>query len=219
MEFRQTKTADRTQNLDQFTAFDRDEKIVRQRLDALLAINAETAREKALFHSDAEKLEADLMQNPLSLEKTFSYFGLLLGLFPPSAMFLKFALEGRVEGWVFGIMLIVNLISATVGFFSGKVVAKGIRAVEQLSWSKMLLALPFLGLLWGIVSGAAGGIIVFIFGAVFGGILGGIVGSVALPLFTIFHRLMKKGENIELKHFLPIAFGATFVICGFILGL
>lgn len=83
----------------------------------------------------------------------------------------------------------------------------------------MVLALPFIGLLWGGVAGAAGGIVVFIFGAFFGAILGGMVGSVALPLFTIFHRLLKKGESIERKHFLPLAFGITFIICGFIFGL
>ena len=83
----------------------------------------------------------------------------------------------------------------------------------------MLPALALIGLLWGAVSGAAGGVIVFFFGAFFGAVLGGIVGSVALPLFTVFHRWLKKGESIELKHFLPVAFGVTFVICGFILGL
>ncbi len=188
-------------------------------MNTLLALNAETARQKAMFRSDREKLEAELMKNPLTLEKTFSYFGLLLGAFPPAALFLRFAFEGKVEGWVFGVMLIINLISAVVGFFSGKIVARLIRHLENNSWSAMLLALPFIGLLWGGVSGAAGGIVVFIFGAFFGAILGGMVGSVALPLFTIFHRLLKKGESIELKHFLPLAFGVTFIICGFIFGL
>jgi hypothetical protein len=172
-----------------------------------------------MYQSDREKLEADLMKNPLGLEKTFSYFGLLLGAFPPAAMFVRFAIDGRVEGWVFGVMFIINLISAVVGFFSGKVVAKIIRPVENSRWSAMLLILPFIGLLWGAVSGAAGGIIVFVFGAFFGAILGGLVGSAALPIFTVFHRLLKKGELIELKHFLPVAFGVTFIICGFILGL
>ncbi len=143
----------------------------------------------------------------------------MLGAFPPAALFLRFAFEGKVDGWVFGVMFIINLISAVVGFFSGKIVAKIVRYIENNSWSVMLLALPFIGMLWGGVSGAAGGIVVFIFGAFFGAILGGMVGSVALPIFTIFHRLLKKGESIELKHFLPIAFGVTFVICGFILGL
>ncbi len=172
-----------------------------------------------MYRSDREKLEAELMKNPLSLEKTFSYFGLILGALPPAAMFIRFAIDGRLDGWVFGVMFIINLISAIVGFFSGKVVAKTVRFFETKSWSAMILALSFVGLFWGMISGGAGGIIIFIFGAFFGAILGGIVGSIALPLFTILHRLMKKGENIELKHFLAIAFGITFVICGFILGL
>ena len=219
MEIRNTQTADRHQNLNQFAGFDGDGELVKQRLNTLLAINAETARAKAMYASDREKLEADSMKNPLSLEKTFSYFGLLLGAFPPAAIFVRFAIDGRLDGWVFGVMFIINLISAVVGFFSGKLVAKMVRLVENSSWSAMLLALPLIGLLWGAVSGAAGGVIIFVFGAFFGAVLGGIVGSIALPFFTVFHRLLKRGESIELKHFLPVAFGVTFIICGFILGL
>jgi hypothetical protein len=219
MEFRETQTAYRKQNLNQFEGLDRDGELIQQRLNSLLTINAETARRKAMYASDREKLESELMTNPLSLEKTFSYFGLILGAFPPAAMFLRFAIDGKMDGWMFGVMFIINLISAIVGFFSGKVIAKTVRFFETKSWSAMILMMPLIGLLWGMVSGGAGGIIVFIFGAFFGAILGGIVGSIALPVFTIFHRLMKKGENIEFKHFLPIAFGVTFVICGFILGL
>lgn len=172
-----------------------------------------------MYYSEREKLEAEAMKNPLSLEKTFSYFGLILGTFPPVAMFIRFAIDGHLEGWIFGVMLIINLISSVVGFFSGKVIAKAIRYFENLNWTTMIFALPFLGLLWGIVSGGAGGIIVFVIGAFFGAIFGGIVGSIALPAFTILHRSLKKGEMIELKHFLPIAFGITSIICGFILGL
>jgi hypothetical protein len=219
MEIRETQTASRHYNLNQYAGFDRDGELVNQRLNTLLAINAETARQKAMYRTDKEKLEAELMKNPLSLDKTFSYFGLILGAFPPAAMFIRFAIDTRLEGWVFGIMLIINLISAVVGFFSGKLVAKAVRSAENLGWFSMILVLPFLGLLWGGISGAAGGIIVFVFGALFGAILGGIVGSAALPVFTIIHRLLKRGESIELKHFLPVAFGITFVICGFILGL
>jgi hypothetical protein len=172
-----------------------------------------------MYRSDREKLEAELMKNPLSLEKTFSYFGLLLGAFPPAAMFIRVAVEGKLDGWVFGVMFIINLISAVVGFFSGRIVAKAMRFYENKSWTTMLLAMPFIGLLWGAAAGAAGGVVVFIFGALAGAMLGGIVGSAALPAFAIFHRWLKKGESIEQKHFLPIAFGVVLTICGFIFGL
>jgi hypothetical protein len=83
----------------------------------------------------------------------------------------------------------------------------------------MVFALPFRGVLWGIITGGAGGIIVFFIGAFFGALLGSMVGSVALPAFTVFHRLLKKGDLMDARHFLPIGFGVTFIICALILGL
>ena len=121
--------------------------------------------------------------------------------------------------WQIGVFAIVNLIAAVVGYFSGKVVGKLVGELEKMSWTSMLLILPFLGLLWGILAGGAGGIIIFIVGAIFGAAIGGAVGAAALPAFTVFHRLLKKGDLIEGRQFLPIAFGVTFVICAFILGL
>ena len=222
MDARTTQTATRQSNLDEIASYQRDSEIVRQRLDYLLAVNAETARQKAMFQSDKEKLEADLMKNPLNSEKTYAYFGLLLGTFPPAAFFTKFAIDSRIalgeEAWIFGVLFIVNLISAVVGYFSGKLIAKSVREVEKYSWRSMFLVLPFIGMFWGMLSGGAGGAIVLIFGAFFGAILGALVGGIALPTFTVFHRLLKRGDAIELQHFLPLAFGITFAICSFIIG-
>lgn len=163
------------------------------------------------------------MKNPLSDEQTFAYFGLLLGTFPPLAMFIKFFSEKgvfRVEDfWIIGVVAVINLISAVVGYFSGKVIGKIVGKVETTSWTNMLLTLPFVGILWGILAGGAGGVIVFVVGAFFGAALGAAVGSVALPTFTLFHRLLKQGDQLDLRHFLPIAFGITFIISAFILGL
>ena len=219
MEIRETKTITRQDNFTQYANFDGGGELVNERLKSLLALNAETARKKEMYHSEREFLEAEMMKSPLSLSQTYSYFGLMLGVFPPAAMFIRFAIDGRLDAWVFGVMFVINLISAVVGFFSGKLIAKSVNYFEKLSWVKMILGLPLLGLLWGMIVGGAGGIIVFLFGAFFGAILGGIVGSVALPGFTIFHRWLKKGESIEMKHFLPVALGVTFIICSFILGL
>lgn len=222
MDARNTQTATRQSNLDEIASYQQDSEIVRQRLDHLLAVNAETARQKAMFQSDKEKLEADLMKSPLNTEKTYAYFGLLLGTFPPAAFFTKFAIDSRIalgeEAWIFGILFIVNLISAVVGYFSGKLIAKSVREVEKYSWWAMFLVLPFVGMFWGILAGGAGGAIIFIFGAFFGAILGALVGGIALPTFTVFHRLLKRGDVIELQHFLPLAFGITFAICSFIIG-
>lgn len=197
--------------------------LTQKRLDALLTLNAEIADEKSLFASERERMESELIKNPLTTEKAFAYFGLLLGTFPPAAIFTKAFIENGSfradEFWIFGVLAVVNLISAVVGFFSGKLIGKMVRETEKISWLKMLLLLPFIGMLWGIMAGGAGGIVIFIIGAIFGASLGAMVGSVAVPTFSIFHRLLKKGDLIERNQFLPVAFGVVFTICAFILGL
>jgi hypothetical protein len=164
-----------------------------------------------------------MMRHPLSAEKSFAYFGLLLGIFTPSAMFIKFFFgAGNFRSrdfWILGVIAIINLIAAIVGYFSGKLIAKIVVELEKLSWLSMILTVPFIGILWGILAGGAGGVIVFIFGAFFGAFLGASVGSIALPVFAVFHRLLKKGDKFDRRYFLPIAFGITFVISAFILGM
>lgn len=162
------------------------------------------------------------MKNPIAFKDAFAYFGLLLGAFPPAAIFAKFITNaGNFRGediWVLGVMAIINLISATIGYFSGKLVGKIVFELEKQRWIYMLLALPFVGILWGIIAGGAGGIIVFVIGAIFGAGFGAAVGAAALPIFSIFHRLLKKGDAIDRRQFLPLAFGVTFIVCAFILG-
>ena len=176
-----------------------------------------------MFQTEREKVEADLMVLPLNFERTYANFGLMLGVIPPTAIFARFLMDAgglrNDDLWIFALMSVVLTVSATVGYFSGRLIGKITRELEKMRWSVMIGILPFIGMLWGIVSGGAGGLIVFLFGAVFGAMFGAAVGSVALPLFVVLHRLMKQGEMIDRKHFLPLAFGVTFVISAFILGL
>ena len=223
METARTQTAPHRNDFNPLMNDGGSDDLTLQRLNSLLALNAETALEKATYRSEREKTEAALMTNPLTDRQAFAYFGLLLGIFPPAAMFTRFVIsEGNFRNddfWLIGVMAIINLISALVGYFSGKFIGKTVGELEKTSWTKMLFVLPFIGIVWGILAGGAGGIIVFIIGALFGASLGAMVGSVALPIFTIFHRLFKKGDVIERKQFMPLAFGVTLIICAFILGL
>ncbi|HXG83384.1 MAG TPA: hypothetical protein VNI84_05085, partial [Pyrinomonadaceae bacterium] len=162
-------------------------------------------------------------KNPLSVEKTFARLGLLLGVFPPTALFTRFFIDSRIfqgeDVWILGIAAIVTLVSTVVGYFSGKFIGNIVFELEKMSWSKMLTALPFIGIFWGIMAGGAGGIIILGIGAFFGAVVGGLVGGAALPIFSIFHRLLKRDDKIESKHFLPLAFGIAFIISAFFLGL
>lgn len=223
MEQRKTQVADsRTDEFsyDEYqTAGDSD---VNQRLNQLLELNAETVRAKANFKSEFEQFEVDLMKNPLSAEQTFAYFGLMLGSIPQLTTLALIAYHinnpnDKITFLLFGLLIII--ITSGVGYFTGKRVGKTVSNLEDLSWTKMLLFTPFVGLLWGMITGGAGGIIVYLIGAVFGGIIGGAVGFAALPVFTIFHRLLKKGEFIETSHFLPLAFGIIFILCAFVIGI
>ncbi len=163
------------------------------------------------------------MNHPLSDKQTFAYFGILLGIFPPVALFTRFFLNAgnvRVEDlWILGVVAVVSLISSVVGYFSGKIVGELVGELERLSWSKMFLALPFVGFFWGALAGGAGGVVIFIFGTVFGAIFGGAIGSFALTVFAVFHRLLKKDGKIDRTHFLPLALGITLIISAFIIGL
>jgi len=223
MEYGNTQVANRQINPASIADLDGTNEFVRQRLDLLLQANAEITREKSTFFSEREKLEALMMKNPLSIDKTFAYLGLLLGTFPPAALFTRLFIDARIfrgeDVWILGIVAIVILISALTGYFSGKFIGNVVFELEKLSWSKMLTTLPFVGILWGIMAGGAGGIIIFGVGAFFGALIGSLVGAAALPFFSIFHRLLKRGDKMENKHFLPLAFGIAFIISAFFLGL
>lgn len=175
---------------------------------------------QALYRNEREKTEAEMMRHPIQFKRAFAYFGLLLGAFPPAAFFLKFFFQtnGNETG-IFFLLLFVNLVCAAVGFFTGKIIGSIVRELENQSWHLMLVTLPFIGLFWGIITGGAGGIFIFLIGALFGAIIAAIVGAIALPAFAIFHRLLKKGDVIERNQFLPIACGITFIISAFIVGL
>lgn len=192
-----------------------------KRLEILNKELSEIANERALYRNEDERLRASMMKSPVKTQKAVAYFGAMLGLFPPCAIFSKAIVTGGASLELSAVLMLtlVNIICAVTGYYSGKMIGKSLVSLEKLSWSKMLFAAPFLGILWGLMTGAAGGLPVFIIGAFFGAFIAAMVGAAALPAFAIFHRLMKKGDVIEEKHFFPIAFGLTAIITAFILGL
>lgn len=176
-------------------------------------------RRNVLEATELEKLEAETMSARLDLRETFSYFGLLLGIFPPAAFFLNllWLYDLISPNWLVFLFLVVNIITAFAGYFSGRLISRIVREIETYPWWAMIFVSPLIGIIWGIMAGAAGGLIVYLVGAIPGAILGGLVGGAAMPLFLILRRLLKKGEFIEIKYFLPIAVGIALTISAFIL--
>ncbi len=200
----------------------RDSVLTRRRLDSLIAANAEFDHRRGLYKTVKEEFEASMMNHPLSPEAVFSYFGLMLGIFPPAAIFLKTISSAgdfrREDAWVIALMILVNFVSAAVGFVTGKLVGKVVVRAERYPWWAALFLMPFIGLGWGVATGGSAGVFVFIVGAIFGALMGGVVGAAALPVFALFHLILKRGDKMERSHFLPIALGITLAICGFIFG-
>lgn len=206
-------------------SFDLDsDRIVEDRLNTLLAVNSEIRRENSLYRSEVERREAERMRHPVSTEKAFAYFGLMLGSLPPAAIFFRILADKGLPNllddlWIVPMLLITNVTAAIVGYFTGMKVATTVRYLHGLSLHRSMLLLPLIGILWGMAAGGAGGLFLFLIGALFGAVIGGTVGAVALPAFAVFHRSLKRGDVIELQQFLPLSFGITLTICAFILGL
>ncbi len=197
-----------------------------ERLNAIITANAGIANDKSRYRNNLEIIERDLMKNPLSSEKAFANFGLLLGTFPPLTIFSSFIWQTIKNHdhenilFITVFLIFINLICAVVGYYSGKkIISKLVSKTENYTWSTMMLLMPLIGVLWGIITGGVGGIFIFVIGAFFGAIIASTVGSVALTTFTVFHRLLKRGDSIDRKHFIPLAFGITATICAFISGL
>lgn len=187
-----------------------------------MAIQRQNENEKSIYRTELERFEASLIKHPVTTEKAYSYFGLMLGLAPPYALFSNFiynTVKSGDDAWIVPLLIFVNLVCAGVGYLSGKLIGKMVAETEKWSWSAMLLISPFIGILWGLMAGGAGGVFIFVIGAILGAIIASMVGGVALPIFTILHRWLKKGDVIERNQFLPIAIGITLAISAFFLSL
>lgn len=161
------------------------------------------------------------MRSPVSAKDAYGYFGLLLGLLPPAAIFGKMFSYGLADNYagLFAFCVLMNLTCAFVGKTIAASFANSVASFERKSWTKMLLLSALLGFCWAVITGAAGGAVFFGFGAILGVICAVPIGVAAFPLFASIHRSLERGNKIEWKHFLPLAFGISTVISAFIFGL
>lgn len=186
--------------------------------------NACEARRRTLYRDASEEEELLLMRRPLDVHRAFALFGLMLGLFPPAAIFIKmfgygFGSFARDSALFFVLCLAMNAVCAGVGYAMGKVLGGTVESLEKGSWTLMMLLLPVIGMAWGAVTGFAGGLVFFGFGAFFGFVFAVPIAMQAFTLFGALHRLSARGGMIEARHFWPLATGATLFAAAAILGL
>lgn len=163
------------------------------------------------------------MRRPLNIRRAFALLGLMLGIFPPAAIFIKmfgYGLGGQnSSALLFILCLLMNFTCAGVGYVMGGALSRAVENIERENWTMMMLLLPIIGAGWGAVTGAAGGLLFVGIGAIFGAIFAIPVGALAFTLFAPLHRLLARGGMIDVRHFWPLASGATLVAAALVLGL
>jgi hypothetical protein len=185
----------------------------------LLAANAEIARQKTALRRETDEFEAAIMRRPLAPAAAYGWLGLMLGTLPPAAIFLMLFKYGSQHSFALVGLLLMNVVCAAVGYQLSKSFGTACQNLETKSWTKMLLLMPFIGATWGIITGAAGGLLFFGIGSFFGMLVALPIGAIAFTLFAILHRLMSRAGQIERKHLLPFAVGVSAIISAFILGM
>ena len=194
------------------------DQLVESRLSRLLMENEREASRRRLFRSDLEEEEMLLMRQPFSKEEAYSLFGLLLGTFPPAAIFWRMT-EGHIFiGGLSILLLLMNVTCCFVGRRMGALVSRWLdKESDSRTW-KFLMSLAA-GICWGIVTGGAGGLLAFGIGAIFGILCAVPVAMVAFPLFASLHRPLARGGMIDARHFWPLACGVVMFITALILGM
>jgi hypothetical protein len=196
---------------------------VESRLSTLLMENEREAIRSRLFRSALEEQEMLLMQRPISTEKAYALFGLLLGTFPPAAIFYR-DFGGELThpyfqlDWFF-LLLAMNATCSFVGRRMGARVSRWLDDEENTSRTWKFFMSLTAGISWGVLTGAAGGLPFLGIGAIFGALYALPVGMLAFPLFASLHRPLARGGMIDARHFWPLACGVVMFITALILGL
>jgi hypothetical protein len=196
------------------------------RLGWLLTENKLAANRLRLFRDALAEEEMLLMRRPLRTEKAYELFGLLLGALPPIAIFWRILGRFFLINWPFmlgsGLFVLLLSMSAICCFVGKRMGARMGRWLDNESDSSrtwQLIVSLGAGIVWGVITGAAGGLPAFGIGAIYGILCALPVGVLAFPLFTLLHRPLVRGGMIDARYFWPLASGVVMVITALILGL
>jgi hypothetical protein len=166
-----------------------------------------------------------LMSHPLTAQRAYALFGMLIGALPPAVIFARIFGYGFTQSFggggifLFIMCLIMNVVCCLTGRAMGSALSRSLNSMERWSWSRMMLLLPLIGAAWGAVAGGAGGLVFFGFGSLFGVVCAVPVGMMAFTIFTPLHRLLVRGGMIDARHFWPLACGINMIVSALILGM
>ena len=194
------------------------------RLSRLVALDAEAERRARQFRTPREEREMLMMRRPFNVARAFAFFGLLLGTLPPAAIFIRlfgYGLGGNPE-WghlaFLRLCLAMNFLCAVMGQQMGRVVGRSIiEDTGRRSWARTLLVALPAAVVWGISTGAAGGVLFFGIGAIFGAVCALAVALPCFVAFTTLHRLLARGGMIDARHLRPLAWGVAATAAALVL--
>lgn len=190
------------------------------RLNYYAAALAESERRARIFRTAREEREMLLMSRPVTTERAFARFGLLLGTLAPAALFGRVLIRMHTNGEVMfflAFMLPMLAICSLFGRFMAKRLGRRFDDAERGSWLKTILVALGYAFIWAVCTGALGGLPVFGIGAIFGVACALPVALVAFALFAPLHRLLARGGMIDARHLNPLAWGINLVVAALIL--
>lgn len=203
----QTETAQVMQKLD-------DDQLYEYRI-----IELRKATDELAATSDDRPLSTSLLDQRLDLAGSLRLFGVAIGTVPTAAiLFRLFVLDSSPNPGVLLLAILATAVTGLVGYLTAGGTAKALERVLSTSFLRSLLLVPIIGLAWGVISGAAGGLFLFVLGALVGGVIGGMVAGTALPLFVGLFSLAAEEGDISIKRFLPIAAGISGSAAALFLG-
>ena len=194
------------------------------RLNWLTHWNAEAEQHLRLFRNAREEEQLRLMRRPVASRVAYARFGLLLGAFVPAALFYRmfnYGIDPRgsdaAQLFMPLLLLAMNVVCGLMGWRMGAACGSRIDDYERTSWHRMCICAAGLGALWGLTTGALGGILFFGIGSLFGAFIALPFGMLGFLLFTLLHRLMARGGMIDARHLWPLACGVVLTITALIL--
>jgi hypothetical protein len=188
-----------------------------------LRAEVELAESGALARREAEEAATMMLRRPVNVAEAYGWFGLFLGLFPPAAIFSRLFLgeitsSGFEWGWL-ALVIFMNAVCAVVGRKTALFIAAQLGQPREQPWPLLCAVSLLAALVWGVVTGGAGGLVFFGFGAFFGALYAVAVALVAFPAFALLHRLLSRGGMIDEHTLWPLAFGLPAVVAAAILGM
>lgn len=194
---------------------------VQRRLNWLLAANKLEESNRRRFRNPDDEEQMLLMRRPISIEPAYALLGMLLGTLPSAVLLARLFYDELRHPYLqwdwLCLLLAMNLGCCLMGRWMGYKVGGKFSEIQSRSWSRLIFASLYLGLLWGIITGGAGGAVFFGVGARVGALYAAPVGLLAFPLFTVFHRLLSHGGMIDARHLWPLACGISALIAAMVL--